>query len=695
MSDIIDGIEKTKGLIDNIFNEKNFNPKKINFQKKGFEEAQKQNANPTSLRSYFEQLESALLDHCNETNENIRIKKEKAEKKIKELEAEKQLLPEQINSLKLEKTNKENEYKETIEQIKNQYNNERNKINDNYNQQLNDINSNYEEQRNNQQNNYEQQINNQQNNYEQQIQNIENKHNQDIESINNNYNNQINVATEQYNLSIENSKNEFDNRIQEEKNNYNNEVTGRKTEYDGRIKAKQQQIIRKQNEQNNLIETDYDNSKKTIKESIAKNYSKLEIVIESILLIGTTLFLILFYSSAINTALFKDLKITENISEQELVVASIFDPNAIPNALSDSLMHLFFLLLAPIVFLTFGYVLHVFWVEKNKIKKWLGAIAILIISFFFDCLIAFFVANKIYQTLHNGDKYTPFDPNGLLGFDVNFVIIICFGFVVYFFWGILYGTFINKWNYRNPNKNEYINLNKEIEVISKDIDLLENERENIIANINNREENILASLQEEKIKEINRLITEKNNILGSLQEAKTKETNRITTEKNSTLETLQENTTKEMNRLVTEKNNALENLQQAKKNENIRLKDEIDSVLRNLQETNTSEINRLLTEQNTIIGGIIGNINFLQNRLDVEIDRKIQEQYDILIEVDRHRILSLDDRQYFNDFYNGWTNWITIGIENRNIQISLDHNCSRVLTNFLTNLQKKYNWEDK
>lgn len=240
-------------------------------------------------------------------------------------------------------------------------------------------------------------------------------------------------------------------------------------------------------EEKNRTEKDYNERiapyKQTIKEVEEKiktlgtnitNSISLEFVIEGALLLLITFFLFIFYSSVVNSALFKTFVLTENSEIDKLIISSIFDPEDLSNATG---MQFVYLCSAPAVFLTLGFVLHLCLNFEKKVKKWLSSSAVVILAFIFDGLLAFSVSKKIF------DMTSPlkFGVHETYCFytDINFGVTIFFGFVVYIFWGILFSAFVKAWN---P---DYKKLKNQIDITEERIKKVEEDKKNKIENLEN------------------------------------------------------------------------------------------------------------------------------------------------------------------------------------------------------------------
>lgn len=212
--------------------------------------------------------------------------------------------------------------------------------------------------------------------------------------------------------------------------------------------------------------------------------AKVKMTIGLVILMILSVYLFIFYSSTFYSAFFKQFTFDTNVAE------AMFDQQALPNALHNGLGGLIFILCAPIIFMGLGYVLHYYASEKGKMK-YPKILAILIITFIFDCILAYLIAKKIYD-MENLTKLGDF-PEFSLSIaisDVNVWAVIFCGFITYMIWGFVFDLTISAYEELKSNK-------KEIEKIENDI---KKNRENK-AELNDREKNLkieIANLDTQK-----------------------------------------------------------------------------------------------------------------------------------------------------------------------------------------------------
>lgn len=119
--------------------------------------------------------------------------------------------------------------------------------------------------------------------------------------------------------------------------------------------------------------------------------AKVKLIIGLAILTILTLYLIIFYSSTFYSAFFKQFDVN-NMG----IGDAMFDPQAIPHALSNGFGELIFILCAPIIFMGLGYGLH-FFMQQETWTKYIKTGSVLLITFIFDCILAYLIAKKIYE----------------------------------------------------------------------------------------------------------------------------------------------------------------------------------------------------------------------------------------------------------------------------------------------------------
>lgn len=165
-----------------------------------------------------------------------------------------------------------------------------------------------------------------------------------------------------------------------------------------------------------------------------------------ILFAGLSLFLLLFYASAINAAFFRDMReVVTKASESNVGVMlnSIFDMNGI----FRSGAHLVIVYLGAFLFLAYGTLPHIILHGKSRYRL-LGTVLAVLITLAVDALIAY----KIDSGIHDMRKMMGLDSGTWHWYSsVNFYLVLSFGFGGYMIWGILYEASIRESKKRNPD----------------------------------------------------------------------------------------------------------------------------------------------------------------------------------------------------------------------------------------------------
>lgn len=252
---------------------------------------------------------------------------------------------------------------------------------------------------------------------------------------------------------------------QKEINELDQAIAGKNTEID---------LLRNNIEQCNEKIKEYEVDVQQLKTSVGtvnKN-ARLKMCIGVLILVILTLYLFIFYSSTFYSAFFKDFLSSENIN----IGDAIFDAQAIPKSLSAGAGQMLFVISAPIIFLGLGFSLHYFSQEEGK-GKYFKIIAIIIVTFIFDCILAYGIAKKMYDlmalsTLENMPPYTIKDAWG----DSHVWTVIFCGFIVYIIWGIVFSMTMNAFENLRSNKSAIAVLKSKIQHEKDKYTRLEGER---------------------------------------------------------------------------------------------------------------------------------------------------------------------------------------------------------------------------
>lgn len=204
--------------------------------------------------------------------------------------------------------------------------------------------------------------------------------------------------------------------------------------------------------------------------------SRIKLILGCIILTILTVYLFVFYSSTFYSAFFKDFGATE-LS----VGAAMFDAQTIPKAINDGFGELLFVLSAPIIFMGLGFALHFFSVQKG-IAKYFKIAAIVIVTFIFDCILAYYIAKNIYdiEAVSSWGETEPFNPSIAISSIHVWAVIFC-GFVVYIIWGIVFDMTISAYEGLRSNKTEIGQLEQRLDSKKQQLAKKQNELNKIEA----------------------------------------------------------------------------------------------------------------------------------------------------------------------------------------------------------------------
>ncbi|MDE5811566.1 MAG: tektin family protein, partial [Muribaculaceae bacterium] len=236
-------------------------------------------------------------------------------------------------------------------------------------------------------------------------------------------------------------QNEYKNELQKkivETNDAISNVNAELTKINQKIADKEEQI--KENDIK-LIEAKN-------KDGEENRSAKVKLYIGLTILVIITLYLFIFYSSTFYSAFFKNFDVNIGIGD------AMFDSKAIPHALSDGIGELAFILCAPVIFMGLGYGLH-FFMQQSSWTKYLKTGCVLGITFIFDCILAYLIAQKIYniEILTKLGEYPDFNMN-MAVHDINVWAVIFCGFIVYIIWGIVFDMTLTAYGELRSNKKE-------------------------------------------------------------------------------------------------------------------------------------------------------------------------------------------------------------------------------------------------
>lgn len=200
-------------------------------------------------------------------------------------------------------------------------------------------------------------------------------------------------------------------------------------------------------------EEELTNFKMTPEKYINKDEDKMSLYFYGALSITLAIFLFVFYSSVIYSALFRDITITKNT-----IFMSIFYPRAFEEALSKGIASFTLILFSPFIFISLGIIIENYKSKLNSLRAKIFYPLFLIFVFTIDSLLAFHISERIHESkaINSFGNVSPYYITDAIT-DANYWIIIALGFVVYFIFGKIFAHF----NELRLNKNkfdEYYNM---------------------------------------------------------------------------------------------------------------------------------------------------------------------------------------------------------------------------------------------
>ena len=223
-------------------------------------------------------------------------------------------------------------------------------------------------------------------------------------------------------------------------------------------KEKEENNLLSYKERHQSLENELDEKRQELAQLRTQTYLRnrgawITLIISGIILIPFTLYFFIFYSSVGYSAFFKEFTLESLAQSGDFKLAeAIFDSQALSSAMAEGFIALLFILLMPVIFLAFGFILNK-WEKEEGWFKWVKIPLIIIAAFVFDALLSYEICEKIYN-LHTqmSLEVLPEYSFKLASKDPRFWIIICLGFVSYLIWGITFGYFIKSLDQLNLNQ---------------------------------------------------------------------------------------------------------------------------------------------------------------------------------------------------------------------------------------------------
>lgn len=179
-------------------------------------------------------------------------------------------------------------------------------------------------------------------------------------------------------------------------------------------------------------------------------------IIGGIILVSMTLFLLLFYSSTMYSAFFKDF------GEGDTAYTAMFDGAAVSKSFSEGIFEGLFILFFPMTFMGLGFVIHQFSVNKKGFERYFKSFVLYALTFAFDFLLAYKISKAIYDVeLPYNPGLPPFSLKVALA-DMDFWIVIFCGFVTYVIWGLVFSFVMENYDKMTNIKSIVDNLRNQV-----------------------------------------------------------------------------------------------------------------------------------------------------------------------------------------------------------------------------------------
>ena len=194
---------------------------------------------------------------------------------------------------------------------------------------------------------------------------------------------------------------------------------------------------------------------------------RLKLIISLVILIPLSVYLFLFYSSTIYAAFIRSSETLTGVAN------AMFDGNALSNAYSEGIWIFAICIFAPAIFFALGFALHFF----SEQKAYLKLVAILLITFAFDCILAYMIGKRLHEYgIIIGEPMDEVYSISMAIRDVNSWAVIFCGFIVYVLWGIVFDICMNAYNGLDLNRTRLADIDR---IINDCQDRIQNERNTI------------------------------------------------------------------------------------------------------------------------------------------------------------------------------------------------------------------------
>lgn len=225
-------------------------------------------------------------------------------------------------------------------------------------------------------------------------------------------------------------------------------------EKNGKEKANLQKSIR-------LLESE----KKQITETGIVGHNLVSFSILVLITIALTFYLFVFYSSTVYSSFYGNV----DSGMGGFIRASVFTEAAENGTGATAII-----ILAPFIFIGLGFLIHsalkenrALALKRKKAKHGLLGM-LLAMTFAFDALMAYKISESIHNNLYiKGLTDTPWNYN-LIFTDVNFMLVLFSGFVVYVIWGLLLDKVMQDYENSQPEV-ALKNIENELEVLKMEL----------------------------------------------------------------------------------------------------------------------------------------------------------------------------------------------------------------------------------
>lgn len=165
---------------------------------------------------------------------------------------------------------------------------------------------------------------------------------------------------------------------------------------------------------------------------------------------GLAVFLVIFYSSVVYSALFRDIKI-----DKYTLFNSIFYPQSLEEAFTKGFTSFILVLFSAFIPMSLGLILEYMKSKRNESKFKYWPIVFGFGIFLADALLAFHISDRIYNSkaLNSYGNVQPYTLVDAIQ-DANFWLIIFLGFITY----LIFGKMFSLYNEERKNNNAFQNF---------------------------------------------------------------------------------------------------------------------------------------------------------------------------------------------------------------------------------------------